>query len=245
MKLTDRTIIITGGTSGIGLALVKQLAPLNQHIIVLARDQDKARSLESQFSNVTTMTCDLAHKLQVLQCVEEILSSFPDACVLINNAAVQYTPQLLDSDFSFDSIELEIKTNFMAPIWLASCFLEHFKRQNQGAAIINVTSGLAIHPKSSSAVYCATKAGLRSFTRSLGYQLESSKVQTYEMLLPLVDTSMTLGRGRAKLSPTDAAEKIIKAVNSQSFEAYIGKAALIPWLNRLSPSLMAKILKSA
>jgi uncharacterized oxidoreductase len=244
MKIEGKTILITGGTSGIGRALVEQLAPNNETVIVMGRNQPKLEELESLHSNIRTYKCSLNSKSDVEGVISSIIEKHPQLSIVVNNAGVQFAPTFLEDSFHFDSIENEITTNLTAPIWICSLVLGHMLSLNAPSAIVNVTSGLAIFPKTNSAVYGATKAGLHSFSQSFRYQLEETSVRVYEALLPMVDTKMTEGRGKNKLSAYDAAKAIIRGIEADKKENYIGKAQLIPIVSRFSPSLMASIMKS-
>ena len=244
MNLKNRTVLITGGTSGIGLELVNTLAPVNNEIIVIGRNTAVLEELTRKYSNVASYECSLNSRSDVEQIIGRIVANHPDLSVVINNAGIQETPTFLGSDFQFDSIEKEITINLMAPIWICALVFRHFLKQENHTAFINVTSGLAIHPKTGSAVYCATKAGLRNFTRSFRYQMENTNVKVFEAIMPLVDTPMTLGRGRKKISAMAAAKALIEGVEKGKEDIYIGISRLIPLMTRISPSLMAKILKA-
>lgn len=243
MNLQNRTVVITGGTSGIGKEVVDQLSSKCKEIIVIARNERAMESLSEKYGNVTCYTCNLNKRDDLERVVDNIAGSHPETSIVINNAGIQNTPKFIDDDFNFGSIETEIKTNLMAPIWIVGLFLGHFIDRKDSAAFVNVTSGLAIYPKTTSAVYCATKAGLRSFSKSLRYQLEDSDVAVFEAVMPLVDTPMTQGRGRKKMSPTQAACALIRGVEKDKYENLIGISRLIPLLSRLSPTLMSGILK--
>ncbi|MEM6990093.1 MAG: SDR family NAD(P)-dependent oxidoreductase, partial [Myxococcota bacterium] len=111
------------------------------------------------------------------------------------------------------------------------------------AALVQVTSGLALSPKASAPVYCATKSGLRAFTRALRWQLARTNVCVLEVLPPLVDTAMTRGRGRGKMSPEDVAAEIVAALRRGDTEAYLGKSKLLRWLSWIAPHLAAAITR--
>lgn len=244
MKLQDRTILITGGTSGIGYALVKNLAAKNKAIVVIARNPIHLEKLKNEFPNVHTYKCSLSNKIDVEKTFSEIINNHPDISVVINNAGIQVTPTFLDKDFSFDSIENEITVNLTSPIWICALMLGPLLNLKAPAAIVNITSGLGLYPKKNSAVYCATKAGLRNFTKSFRYQLEETPIKVFEAIMPLVDTPMTHGRGKGKISPDDAAHAIISGIEDDDEEIYVGKAKLIPLMSRISPGLMAAIMKA-
>lgn len=244
MKLKDKTILITGGTSGIGKALVDQLAPCNIAIVVISRNPVKLEKLTEEYANVYTYKCSLANKMDVEKIVDEVLENHPDISIVINNAGIQVSPTFLDNEFSFDSIENEIAINLIAPIWMCALMLGHMLDLRIPASFINITSALALFPKKNSAVYCASKAGLRNFSKSFRYQLEGTQISVQEAIMPLVDTPMTEGRGNGKISAAEAARAIIKGVENNKDEIYVGKAKFMPLLGRISPSLMGAIMKA-
>lgn len=242
MLSNPATVLITGGTSGIGLALTRQLYREGHTVIVAARDKAKLSRLLDEHKGIFGYQCDLASRQQVESLTDKLTESHPQLSVVINNAGIQYTPTFLDDDFSYDSIEQETTINFLAPVWLTSLLLPQLLTQQQ-AAVVNISSGLALAPKTNSAIYCASKAAIHSFSQSIRYQLEGTPVHSIEAIMPLVNTPMTHGRGSGKLTPEYAARKIIRGVKEMRPEIYIGKARLLPWLMRLSPSLVQRILK--
>ncbi|QQO52558.1 MAG: SDR family NAD(P)-dependent oxidoreductase [Thiohalocapsa sp. PB-PSB1] len=235
--------MLTGGTSGIGLAMVEQLLEQGHQLIVVSRSSDTLSRLKENSEQVATYACDLSSRQQTESLIETIKKSHPELSVVINNAGVQYTPMLLDQDFDLDSVEFEIKVNFVAPVWISYLLLPTLIKQTAPAAIVNISSGLAFAPKTGSAVYCATKAAIHSISQSLRYQLAGTNVQICEAILPLVDTPMTAGRGGDKLSAHEAARQIIRGVKHGKPEIYVGKARLLKPLMRLSPTLVKRIMR--
>lgn len=245
MNLQNQTIMITGATSGIGKALCLQLAARGNQIIAVGRSADKLEALMQNLEGACALRCDLTSKSSIIALAQRVERDDLPVSVLINNAAVQYTPRFTDADFSFDSIEAEIATNFTSVAWLTALMLPRLIQRPNAAAIVNMSSGLAYYPKSSSALYCASKAALHSLSQSLRYQLNDTRVSVSEVLLPLVDTPMTAGRGANKLTPQYAAEQTIRGVENGLDEIYIGKARILPILNRISPALTKRILRNA
>ena len=243
MKLNNRTILITGATSGIGTELCRQLTSMGNHVIATGRSQDKLDALKRQLPDATLIHCDLTSKSDVIALAHHIEKNSLPVSILINNAAVQYTPRFIDADFSFDAIEAEITTNFTSIAWLTSLLLPRLLSFEDGGAIVNMSSGLAYYPKTTSALYCASKAALHSLSQSLRYQLEGTGLGVTEVLLPLVDTPMTEGRGKGKITAARAAGETIQALKANRDEVHIGKAALLPFLNRISPAFTKRILQ--
>jgi uncharacterized oxidoreductase len=244
MNLKSQTILITGGTSGIGYALVKKLVQFNK-VLVVARNTQRLDALKKEFPDVFVYTCALENKLDIDRVFGQIQADHKNITVVINNAGIQMLPTFLDKDFSYSGIENEIAINLTAPICICSLMLKPLFAAKVPATIVNITSGLGLFPKKSSAVYCATKAGLRNFTKSFRYQMEGTNIKIIEAILPLVDTPMTIGRGKNKLSAEAVAEAIIAGIEKGIEEIYVGKAKWIPILARLSPALMASIMKSS
>jgi len=245
MNLKNRTVLITGATSGIGLALSRKLSKLGCRVIAVGRSSEKLHAIEHEIENVIAIKCDVSSKAGVIDLVKTINDLDVPVSILLNNAAVQFTPKFTDTQFSFDSIEKEINTNFTSVAWLTSQMLPMLLSAKDGAAIVNMSSGLAIFPKTTSAIYSATKAAVHSLSQSLRYQLEGTGVSVIEILLPLVDTAMTEGRGSGKISPEKAADEVIDALTHNIDERYVGKAGILPFISRVSPSLTKRILKNA
>lgn len=245
MELKNRAILVTGGTSGIGLELVQQLWERGNELAVLGRAQHKLDDLEKRFAGVKTYRCDLSNRQQVEAAMDEIAAAHPNLSVLINNAAVQLEPTFISEDFDYDGIGYEITTNLTAPLWIISLLLGGTLLSQSEALVVNVSSGLALAPKKASAVYCATKAALHSVSRSLRYQLEGTPVRVCEAIMPLVDTPMTEGRGRGKMSAQLAVECLISGAERGRDEVYIGITRALPLLMRLAPGLVGNMMKRA
>lgn len=244
MKLKNQTILITGGTSGIGQALCEQLLQSGNRVIVASRRIDPEQNLlHSSPDGLTAVHCDLSSLESVRRLCQQLSAASLNPSVLINNAAVQYTPRYTDPDFDVNTIQTEITVNLSSVAVLSALLLPLLMSQPK-ALLLNLSSGLAIYPKTSSAIYCATKAAIHSLSQSLRYQLESTSVEVCEAILPLVDTPMTQGRPGTKLPVTQVAQQIIKGVEQGKAEIYIGKARFLPLLSRLSPRIAKKILKA-
>ena len=241
MKVNRRRIVITGGTSGIGYEMAKYLHPANE-VIVISRGAGKLNKLAQDFEGIITYQADLSKLENIESVADDIVKRFEFIDVLINNAAVQYTPTYLDDDFKYESIAREITLNLTSVCELTYLLLPALLHDTK-AIILNVNSGLALAPKTSSAVYCATKGALNIFSQSLRYQLEKTNIRVQQAFLELVDTAMTKGRGEDKMSAKEAAVKIIHGIEHDIPDYYIGKVNLLRILLRLAPSIARKILK--
>lgn len=242
MKVNGKRIVVTGGTSGTGYEIVKQLHSENE-LIVISRSSSKLEEITNEFTNITTFQADLADLKQVEATADLIVKKYESIDILINNAASQHTPTLLDDDFNYDSIPREIALNFTCICSLSYLLLPVLMHESK-SVILNVNSGLALVPKTSSAVYCGTKAAMNLFSQSLAYQLEQTNISVQQAFLALVDTNMTRGRGKNKLTAVEAANRIIRGIEQDVTENNIGMVKLLRALLRLSPALARRILKN-
>lgn len=243
MKLSGKNIVLTGGTTGIGREMVKGLHNDNQ-LLVIASNQSRLDALAAEYPDIKTHCVDLGSVTQVDAAANAAKSAFSEIDVLINNAAIQFTPRFTDDDFDVNSIEREIAINFTAICRLTSHVLPELKA-SKDSAVLNVNSGLALAPKTTSAVYCASKAALENFSRSLRYQLEGTSVTVLQAFLPLVETPMTAGRGSGKMAASDAAAAILSGLQNKTPENYIGKSKLLAVLMRIVPSVARNIMKKS
>ena len=243
MRLSGKNIVLTGGTTGIGREMVKRLQAENQ-LLVMASNQARLDALATEYPNIKTHCVDLGSVAEVDAAASLASSTFAEIDVLINNAAIQFTPKFTDDDFDVNSIEREVAINFTAVCRLTAHLIPALKA-SKDSAVLNVNSGLALAPKTTSAVYCATKAALDNFSRSLRYQLGGTSVEVLQAFLPLVETPMTKGRGSGKMAASDAATAIVSGLENGTTENYIGKSKLLAVLMRIVPSVARNIMKKS
>ncbi|RMF23082.1 MAG: SDR family NAD(P)-dependent oxidoreductase [Cyanobacteria bacterium J083] len=248
MKLSDHTVLVTGGSKGIGLALVRQLYQKGNQVIICGRNSAKLALVMEEMREIKAIECDLAKDEDIRNLVSIIKTDFPNLSLLVNNAGVQLNYQFLqvEPEKALHDIDWEIQVNFNSLVKLTALCLPLLRRQTE-SAIINVSSGLALTPKSSAPIYCATKAALHSFSQSLRYQMEdnATNIKVFEAILPLVDTDMTRGRGKGKISPKQVAQEVITALSQDNYEIHVGKVKLLVWINRFAPWLAQRILRGS
>lgn len=242
MKLSNHKILITGGNSGIGLALVEKFVSLNNQVIVTGRNKKRLQNVKDKFPNVDIFQCDLAKQFDLDNLLVYLEQNHQDLNILINNAGIQYNYELHNEKDILFRVEHEIQVNLTAPIKLTGLLLP-ILQQNQNAAVINVSSGLAFAPKQTAPVYCSTKAGIHIFSKTLRYQLEPVGVKVFEIIPPLVATPMTEGRGTNKLTPEALVDEFIRKFKKDIFEINIGKAKLLRFVQRISPAIADRIMR--
>jgi len=249
MNLTETTILVTGATRGIGRELARQLVAHGARVVAVGRDHDSLAALVAEHGDrVHPWPVDLAEPAAVDAFIRDVTDHHPSLSAVINNAGVQTLTDFLDDDPQTlrPALRREIAINLDAVIALSTGLLPHLRRQ-PSAAIVTITSGLALAPKRSAPVYCATKAAVRTFSRALRYQCQyaASHVRVIDAVMPLVDTDMTRGRGHDKISAADAAAAVIEGICRDSTEIHIGKARLLRTLMRLSPGLGYRMLRDS
>lgn len=242
MKLENNTILITGGSAGIGFGLAKKFSEMNNKVIITGRNEDKLKAAVAFIKNTEYIKCDQTKQADLDDLILKVQNDFPEINVLINNAGVQYNYSLLDEASPFERIENEINTNLQSVIKLSSMFIPLLANKKE-SAIVNVSSALAFVPKQSAPVYCATKAGVHSFTQTLRYQLEETNIKVFELVPSLVETEMTKGRGKNKITVVQLAEEFITSFKYDVFEINIGKVKLLRTLNRIIPKIISKKMR--
>ncbi|RAV08880.1 SDR family oxidoreductase [Paenibacillus contaminans] len=245
MKTSNHTVLITGGASGIGLALTEQFVRNGNKVIIIGRSESKLNEVKTRYPEITAYACDLQSEDEVDLLVRRVNDEHPSLSVLVNNAGVQYNYSFMEIDKTgtFDRIEEEISLNLAVPIRLTAKLLPLLARHEQ-AAVVNVSSGLGLVPKKSAPVYCATKAGLHLFTKALRYQLETTNIRVFEIIPPIVDTDMTRGRGRGKITPQQLAAEFWTSYRRDRLEVAIGKVKLLKLLTRIAPAAADALLKN-
>lgn len=188
MELGSNTVLITGGASGIGLALAERFLRAGSRVIVCGRREEKLREAKEKHPELHVRVCDVADPSERVGLLEWATREFPCLNVLVNNAGIQLRLALAEPG-PWERAREEIAINFEAPVHLSTLFIPHLRRQ-QRAAIVNITSGLSFAPVARVPVYCATKAALHSFTLSLRHQLADTAIEVIEIIPPAVDTDL-------------------------------------------------------
>jgi uncharacterized oxidoreductase len=188
MDLAAHTVLVTGGTSGIGLALAERFMDAGSDVIVCGRRQDKLNAVKAKHPNMHTYACDIAAAAERASLAERVVSEFPKLDVLLNNAGIQRRVALTQPE-DWETTHQEIAINFEAQAHLCTLLIPHLRTQAR-PAIVNVTSGLAFVPMTAVPIYCATKAALHSFTLSLRHQLAKTPIEVVEIVPPAVNTDL-------------------------------------------------------
>jgi uncharacterized oxidoreductase len=188
MKISGNTILITGGTSGIGLALAEEFLKEGNTVIICGRRTERLAQIKNQHPAIVTKECDLEDEKQREELSAWTVTNYPEFNVLINNAGVQLAIDLTKPT-EMERIRTEVETNFIAPVHLITLFSTHLKTKAD-AVIINISSGLAFAPIAFMPIYCATKAAVHSLTLSVRHQFKNTSVKVIEIAPPSTDTEL-------------------------------------------------------
>lgn len=242
MNLSGNTVLITGGSSGIGRALAKRFIDLENEVLITGRDESRLESVRAEHPGIGIFTGDLTRQKSLDELVLLVKSNYPGLNILVNNAAVQYNYNFAGAESVREKIAYEVAANLTAPIQLTALLLP-LLTQNRNSAVINMGSGLHMAPKKTASVYCATKSAIHSFSKTLRYQLEDTGTKVFEIIPALVDTPMTTGRGHAKMSPEDLVNEFMCDFQKNRFESHIGKAKLLRLISYIAPGIADRLMR--
>src|SRR3982751_5629333 len=189
MRLTDRTILITGGSAGIGLAFALKFLELGNDVIVTGRRQAVLDQVKASYPKLHTIQSDVADPAQIAALAARVKSDFPKLDVLMNNAGIMLYKNLKSRAADLTGLMREMNINVGGVIGTTSAFIDVLT-SNKGT-VINVSSGLAFVPLPAAPIYSATKAAIHSYTQSLRFQLEETGVEVIELMPPAVKTDLT------------------------------------------------------
>ncbi len=251
MKLTNNTILITGGGTGIGLTLAKELTNLGNKVIISGRRLEVLEAVKNENKEIDFIQADVSDEDSIKKLVSTLLEKYPDFNMLINNAGVMHIYDIAKEGINMLDIQVqEINTNIMGPIMLGQLVLPHLLKK-QHAAILNVSSGLAYIPIPASPVYSATKAALHSYTLSLRQQLERTSVKVFELLPPIVDTNLVteVEMSIPKISSEKLVSSTLKALKNNRYEIRPGMTGMMYYMLKFMPfiikAMMAKDSRKA
>jgi uncharacterized oxidoreductase len=240
VKVSGNTVLITGGATGIGLALAEAFSKKGNEVIICGRRKNKLLEAQKKLPKLHIKVCDISKDRNRKALFDWATSNFTNLNILVNNAGIQRQIDLTKGIADLESGEDEIRVNLEAPILLSALFIPHLIKQKR-SAIINISSGLAFVPIAAMPVYCATKAAIHSFSLSLRHQLAGTKVKVYEVVPPIVDTELDKGargqRGQDNrgIKPEEVAAATIKGVENDDFEIVIGMAQNLRMGARTNP----------
>ncbi len=229
MKVSNNSVLITGGGTGIGFCLAEEFARAGNEVIICGRREEKLRQAKSKLPQLITKKCDVSNPRDREELFNWTAKNFKDINILVNNAGIQRMIDLKKGIPELARYENEVDINFTSTIQLSAYFIPTFMRREE-AAIINVSSGLAFVPIAIMPIYCATKAAIHSFSISLRHQLKDTSVRVFEVIPPTVDTELDKGTRTQRnmtyrgIPPAEVAVATMKALLQNEYECAVGPA---------------------
>ena len=238
MRLTDNTIFITGGGTGIGRGFAESLHKLGNKVIISGRRKEHLDATTTANPGMHSVELDIADSANIAAVAKKLIADYPALNVLINNAGIMLID---DAAGKIDDrlLTSTVTTNLLGPIRLTSALIEHLKKQAKATVIYN-TSALAFVPLALTAIYSSTKAALHSYVLSQRYKLKATSVSVLEISPPWVQTDLLNSSENPRAMPLKAfIEETIKVLGTDSEEVLVERAK--PFRNNPGPNESALV----
>jgi uncharacterized oxidoreductase len=240
MKLQNNTVLVTGGSSGIGLELSKILVQKGNKVIICGKSSEKLFAAKEMIPELITYQCDLSDSLQCEDLAERIKQNHPELNILINNAAIVNKIDFINEETAMELAENEYQTNLIAPIRLIKLLYKTLSA-NDSSAIINITTGLIYAPRVIYPFYNSSKSALHSFTQTLRIRLKDEKTKVYEVMFPAVDTPWHKGNPpKIAIGVENAVAQMLTGLEKDKPEIKVGGAKMLHLISRIAPGFALK-----
>lgn len=255
--LNEQTMVITGGTSGIGLSTARQAAARGARLVVAARSEPDLRQLEEEINQkggqCVAVVADVGDRAQVRQIAEAALSRFGGFDTWVNNAGVSIWGRL-DKVSDEDSRQL-FQTTFWGIVNGSLVAIEELKRR--GGALINLGSLASDRAFPLQGMYCAAKHAVKGFTDTLRLELEEQGAPVSVTLIkpagidtPFPEHAKKYQQEEAVLPPPvympdDVADAILYAATRPSRDLYVGGASrFLSSMGRIAPRATDRMMEA-
>lgn len=235
MNTSQNTILITGGSAGIGFAIARLFSDQGNHVIITGRNKERLQQAAAQLNQVTAIQSDVSKAEDIDALAAQLQQDFPALNMVINNAGSAFVHNLATGVQTADKAAEEMLTNYISVIRLNEKLLSLLQQQKE-AAIVNVSSIVAFVPGGSVPTYSASKAALHSYSQSLRHSLVPSGIKVFELMPPLVNTDFSQDIGGANGIPASVvADDLLEAFRNDTYEIHVGGTADLYSLQRSSP----------
>ncbi|EJO01519.1 SDR family NAD(P)-dependent oxidoreductase [Oenococcus oeni] len=242
MELKNKKIVVTGGTSGIGLAFAKKLAAIGNQIIIGSRSKEKITEVVKYNKNISGHQVDVSNQESVERFYKQAIAEFKNIDIVINSAGIMRHYNLLDERVTPKKLQAEIQTNLVGTINIDQVFLPILRKQTE-SMIINVSSGLANLSSAAHPMYSASKAGVHMFTDALREQLHfagEDHVHIVELVPPLVAETNLEKDVNSQNTPlniklSDLINEAIKGIEENSIRVDAGMAKEMRKMGQTDP----------
>ncbi|WP_158936888.1 SDR family oxidoreductase [Burkholderia sp. S171] len=244
MKMIGRTVLITGGTSGIGLELARQLIARSNTVVITGRDNARLEAAQQTVPGVHLFQSDVSDQTSIKALYEKVATQFPTLDTLVNNAGTMRNIRL-HQQRELDDLTSEIDGNLKGPMWMVQQFLPLLRKKND-SLIVNVSSGLAFVPLPIAPIYSASKAAIHAYTQCLRAQLEGTGVSVVELAPPGTETPLFRGdfaiemKGEKGMNVTTLVQRAIAGIEAGKAEIRPGVSNVLKIASRVAPHFMFK-----
>jgi uncharacterized oxidoreductase len=238
MNIKNRTVMITGGSSGIGLQMAKSFLAAGAIVMICARAGQQLEQVKRENPAFEIFGCDLSNQQEVKELIEKVGDRID---IWVNNAGIFQTYNFLNPDKTFDALQAELQLNFVAASLAISELIPYLKDKPE-AAIVSITAGMVYVPLVMNPMYNASKAALHSFIVSARMQLKSTNIQIIEIAPPMVATKLTESMEGKKVSPLVIANAVIDAIKNKKESVLVGQVKSLVLMNKFFPKMMLNLL---
>lgn len=236
MNTKNNTVLITGGSDGIGLELARHFSKLGNEVIITGRSQEKLNKATALFKDLKPIRADVTSEQDIAVLVDRLYKEHPTLNIVINNAGIYLGGNIATDPKAFEKSSTEMLTNYLSVVRLNERLLPLLQKQST-AAIVNVTSRAAIVPRLDSVSYSASKAALHAYTVALRLLLRHSNVNVFELMPPVVDTSFSgVGGGSGGISTNEVANALLIAMENNEYEIHVAGTEYLYQLYLKSPN---------
>lgn len=233
VRLTQRNILITGGGSGIGLALGRALAPENR-VAIAGRDEAKLEAARAAVPRLQTLRLDVTSEPDARRAIGWVEEHLGGLDLLVNSAGVFRSGEVDGPGADEAAIE-DVEVNLLGTVRMTRLALPLLRRSEDGAVVL-LSSALALVASPRMSVYAATKAAVHSLARSLHAELEG-EVEVFDVLPPWVESELSRSVRGSKIAPERVASEIVDGLRKGRPEIRVGRIKQLSVIGRISPSL--------
>lgn len=241
MRLAERRILVTGGSSGIGFALAKALAPENT-VVIAGRDERKLEVARASTPRLQALRLDVTSEDEARRAIGWVDEHLGGLDLLVNSAGV-FGSGAFDEPGAERAAQADVEVNLLGSVRMTRLALPLLRRSDDGAVVL-LSSALALVSAPRMAVYAASKAAIHSLARSLRAELDG-QVKVFDVLPPWVESELSQGVAGAKITPDSVAAEIVAGLRKHRFEIRVGRIKQLAVIGRISPKLADSIAARA
>ncbi|MCA1221015.1 SDR family NAD(P)-dependent oxidoreductase [Streptomyces sp. 8L] len=220
-----RTVLITGGGSGIGLGLAERHLAAGDRVMITGRNPERLAAVAGQMLGIETFTNDIGTPRGRQELAHHIQRTMPYLDLLINNAGIQRRVGIASDHSPWEEAQYEIDILFAAPVHLGRLLIPHMLAHGRPGVLVNVTSGGAFFPQPFAPLYSAAKAALHNYTVNLRHALKATPLRVVELIPPAVATELA-GPGRTHgADPDEFCDAVFPLLDGSHPEVGFGPTA--------------------